>query len=45
MEPAEHRLGLKLEGVAGAKRTRKSKGDGKEDSKEEKAEVSEEAAA
>lgn len=30
MEPAEHRLGLKLEGVAGAKRTRKTKSEGKE---------------
>jgi small subunit ribosomal protein S1 len=33
MDPAEHRLGLKLEGVAGAKRNRK-KEDKKEDSKE-----------
>ena len=45
MEPAEHRLGLKLEGVAGAERTRNSKVDSKEVSKEEKVEVSEEAAA
>lgn len=29
MEPAEHRLGLKLEGVSGAKRSRKGKGEAK----------------
>ncbi len=42
MEPSEHRLGLKLEGVAGAKRTRK-KPEGKE--AKEETETSDEAAA
>ncbi len=46
MEPAEHRLGLKLEGVAGAKRARKSKSEGKDkEAKDEAPEATEEAAA
>lgn len=35
MDPAEHRLGLKLEGVTGAKRPRKKDNEDKEDKKEE----------
>lgn len=38
MEPAEHRLGLKLQGVAGAKRARKGKGEEKEEKSDAAAE-------
>ena len=47
MDPAEHRLGLKLQGVAGVKRGRKKDGkenkEDKEDAKDESKEVKNEA--
>lgn len=45
MEPSEHRLGLKLEGVAGAKRTRKTKSEGKDKEAKNEAEAEGEEAA